>query len=557
MKTVVIAENRDDSTIEEEAENLQESKIEKQTKVSPKREHEYHKDCDDQDESGLRRVPGRIPAAVWLVSLASMCERFAYYAFLGPLQNYVQNRRGDPVRPGALGLGESKASMLVTIFLLISYVTPTLAAVVSDNYLGKFRTISISLVLYIVGIVVLLITSIPSLLARGSGIPGFVISILIVSMGTSGVKAALPPFLAEQCGAGKNEIKTTKKGERYVVDSDATREYAFNIYYWCVNIGAQSRIPATFIEKSVGFWLTFLMSAVSLVLSLLVFVGGKSMYLKEERQPSMLPKARQAFTIAARHGFKMDAAIPANTLERDHKTVPWNNGFIEELKIGLVACRAFIPFSIFILCQNQMSTNTVSQAGEMRTHGVPNDLLPNVNSITVIILMPIITHVLYPLLRRWNIAFPPITRIAVGFAFESLGMGYAAGIQGWIYSSGPCYTHPLACPASKNGTIANNVHIATQIPVYVLEGLSESFAFPASYEYAYTKAPKSMKSVLQSVLSLSFAAAAIIGLALSPTYHDPYLLAMYASLAGVMLLTTLIFIAVFWKYNKLEAGIRH
>jgi POT family proton-dependent oligopeptide transporter len=192
-----------------------------------------------------------------------------------------------------------------------------------------------------------------------------------------------------------------------------------------------------------------------------------------------------------------------------------------------------------------MSTNTVSQSGEMETHGVPNDLLPNVNSIAVILLMPVLTHLLYPSFRRWNIAFPPITRMAVGFGFEALGMGYAAGIQGWIYSSGPC-------PDSNNGMIPNNVNVVTQIPVYILQGLSESFAFPACYEYAYTKAPKSMKSIVQSILSLSFAGAAIIGLALSPTYHDPHLLVMYASLAGTMLLTTVIFALVFWKYNRTE-----
>jgi hypothetical protein len=61
-------------------------------------------------------------------------------------ENYVQNPSKDSLRPGALGLGESRASLFVTLFLLISYLTPTLAAVVSDNYLGKFRTITISLV---------------------------------------------------------------------------------------------------------------------------------------------------------------------------------------------------------------------------------------------------------------------------------------------------------------------------------------------------------------------------------------------------------------------------
>ena len=37
---------------------------------------------------------------------------------------------------------------------------------------------------------------------------------------------------AEQCGASENHIEETKTGERVIVDADATREYAFNIYYW-------------------------------------------------------------------------------------------------------------------------------------------------------------------------------------------------------------------------------------------------------------------------------------------------------------------------------------
>jgi POT family proton-dependent oligopeptide transporter len=59
---------------------------------------------------------------------------------------HVQNPPKDSLRPGALELGVSRASLFVTLFLLISYLTPTLAAVVSDNYLGKFKTIKCSLV---------------------------------------------------------------------------------------------------------------------------------------------------------------------------------------------------------------------------------------------------------------------------------------------------------------------------------------------------------------------------------------------------------------------------
>lgn len=188
----------------------------------------------------------------------------------------------------------------------------------------------------------------------------------------------------------------------------------------------------------------------------------------------------------------------------------------------------------------------------MQTYGVPNDLLPNINSITVLILLPVISYLLYPLLRRLRVTFSPINRMVLGFAFEVPAMAFAAGVQGMIYSSGPCYKQPRRCSASDNGLLPNTVNVAAQTPIYVLEGVSEAFTFPAMYEYAYTQAPESMKAVVQAILNLAFAFASVLGIAMSPTYHDPKLLIMYASLSGALFLTTVIFYILFRKYNKQE-----
>jgi POT family proton-dependent oligopeptide transporter len=127
-----------------------------------------------------------------------------------------------------------------------------------------------------------------------------------------------------------------------------------------------------------------------------------------------------------------------------------------------------------------MYTNTISQAASMETHGIPNDLLPNINTITIILLMPLFTYFLYPLLRHLSLPFRPLPRMAVGFFIEALGIGYTAGVQAWIYKSGPCYEYPRACAASKGGKVPNKVSIAAQVPIYVFQGMSETFAFPAS-----------------------------------------------------------------------------
>jgi POT family proton-dependent oligopeptide transporter len=42
---------------------------------------------------------------------------------------------------------------------------------------------------------------------------------------------------------------------------------------------------------------------------------------------------------------------------------------------------------------NQMSNNIVSQAGSMSTHGVPNDLLQNIDPIAIIIIIPLMDRI--------------------------------------------------------------------------------------------------------------------------------------------------------------------
>ena len=137
--------------------------------------------------------------------------------------------------------------------------------------------------------------------------------------------------------------------------------------------------------------------------------------------------------------------------------------------------------------------------------------------------------------------------MTVGFIIEAAAIAYVAGIQKLVYSRPPCYSYPRHCEASDGGKIPNDVHVLTQLPVYVLEGLGETFSNPAGYEYAYTKAPQSMKTVVQAAFQLSSAGGSALALALAPTYSDPKLLIMFSTLAGCMFLDACIFHVVFRK----------
>jgi len=71
----------------------------------------------------------------------------------------------------------------------------------------------------------------------------------------------------------------------------------------------------------------------------------------------------------------------------------------------------------------------------LELHGIPNDVLGNIDALTIIIFIPILNTCLYPLLQHSGIPFRPIARITVGFIFAALAMLYAAGVQHLIYIS--------------------------------------------------------------------------------------------------------------------------
>lgn len=157
----------------------------------------------------------------------------------------------------------------------------------------------------------------------------------------------------------------------------------------------------------------------------------------------------------------------------------------------------------------------------------------------------------YPLLRKVGTPFRPITRITMGFVFAALSMAYAAVVQHLIYSAGPCYTAPLACPAANN-TEPNHVHVAVQTPAYFFIGISEIFASITGLEYAFTKAPPSMKSFVMSIFLLQSAFGSALGIALAPTAKDPNLVWMYTGLCVATTMTAGIFWVLFKKYNASE-----
>lgn len=501
----------------------------------------------------LHKVGDRLPIATWLVALVELCERFTYYGLSGPFQNYMQIPRHGANQVGGLGLGQSSATALSYFFQFWCYVTPIPGAIVSDLWWGKYKTIFVSAIVYVVGNLILFVTSLPFSLDNGSsaGMGGLVTAMVIIGMGAGGIKSNVSPMIAEQYTITKPYVKTKKNGTRVIVDPNITIQTVFMIFYMCINFGSLSNIATTELEYNVDFWAAYLLPFCFFFVGIVALVIGKNFYIKKPPMGSVIPDAFKICWIAIRNKFDLEAAKPTVRRERGQQEPMWSDLFVDEVRRALIGCKVFIIYPIFWLDYGQMLNNFVSQAGQMNTHGLPNDIMQSVNSIAIVVFIPIVNKLVYPFLRKIGLPMRPVTRIFVGFMCSSLGMAYAAIIQHLIYSSGPCYELVLSdeCPA---GAVPNDIHVAIQTPAYVFTSFAEIFASITGLEYAYTKAPANMKSFIMSLFLVTNAFGSALGIALSPVAVNPKLQWMYVGLCGATVIAGVLFFITFRHLNERE-----
>lgn len=87
--------------------------------------------------------------------------------------------------------------------------------------------------IYICGLIILVATSTEASIKSGAAFGGLVTSMVIIGIGTGGIKANVSPMCAEQYQTTGTYIRTLKTGERVVVDQALTTQ---RIFMWYVSM---------------------------------------------------------------------------------------------------------------------------------------------------------------------------------------------------------------------------------------------------------------------------------------------------------------------------------
>jgi POT family proton-dependent oligopeptide transporter len=238
----------------------------------------------------------------------------------------------------------------------------------------------------------------------------------------------------------------------------------------------------------------------------------------------------------------------------------FDDNWVMEVRRGFHACSVFLWYPLYWLTYNQLNGNLTSQAATMALHGLPNDIMQNLDPLALIILIPIFAEFFYPFLARVGIKFTALKRITLGFFTGALSMVWACVLQYYIYKQSACGDHASdprpECPVSIN--------VWAQTGAYVLIAVSEIFASITGLEYAYTKAPKNMRSLVMAIFLFMNAFSAALGEAFVSLSADPLLVWNY----GVMGVLAFVGGTIFWfqyrsldaqeaDMNQLQAGVMH
>ncbi|PVU93844.1 hypothetical protein BB559_003151 [Furculomyces boomerangus] len=113
-------------------------------------EHGYLIDQLADFEFGIAE---KLPISAWLVVATELCERFSYY---GPSLMFTEYLREQ------LKVKKARSVSIVRGFIFFSYFNTLLGAFISDQWLGKYKTISIFACWYFTGTVLLAISALKS-----------------------------------------------------------------------------------------------------------------------------------------------------------------------------------------------------------------------------------------------------------------------------------------------------------------------------------------------------------------------------------------------------------
>ncbi|XP_020657253.3 solute carrier family 15 member 1 [Pogona vitticeps] len=367
------------------------------------------------------------PLSIFFIVINEFCERFSYYGMRAVLVLYFKF---------FLSWDDNLATAIYHTFVALCYLTPILGALIADSWLGKFMTIVSLSIVYTVGQAVLSIGSINDLMdGNRDGVPDDVkipiafsmIGLLLIALGTGGIKPCVAAF----------------GGDQFEDHQEKQRSRFFSIFYLAINAGSLISTIITPILREVEcgihtrqkcYPLAFGIPAILMALALLVFMAGSTMYKKVKPQGNIMVQVAQCITFAVRNRFRhRSKQYPKREHWLDWAREKYDKRLIVQTKMVLKVLFLYIPLPMFWALFDQQGSRWTLQAttmdGDFGPVQIQPDQMQTVNPILIVIMVPVVDAVIYPLIQKCRINFTPLRKMTVGMLLAALAFVVAAVIQ--------------------------------------------------------------------------------------------------------------------------------
>ncbi|CAH1793140.1 unnamed protein product [Owenia fusiformis] len=392
---------------------------------------------------GVKEYFDGYPKHVFFILGNEFCERFSFYGMKAILVIYMTRR---------LLIEDSQATAIYHAFNMLCYFTPIFGAILADGYLGKFKTILYISILYAIGNVVMAIT------ALWTNIPGPMIGLVLIGIGTGGIKPCVSAF----------------GGDQFRSDQVNQLTQFFSVFYFSINLGSLISMILTPIlrgdVKCFGgdcYPLAFGVPAALMIVAIVLFVVGYRWYTNIPPSGNVMVDMMGAVGRALKN--KCGGKFDKKDHWLDYAEDKYDHTFLNDVKAVFRVLLLFLPLPVFWALFDQQGSRWTLQAGTMNgdygAFKLKPDQIQALNPVLVILLIPVFESVIFPLLTKCKIPHRPLQRMSMGMFLAALSFTITGFVQLGIDNAKP---QPI--PGGKAEMTFVNAHFNCKMefrsPVY-------------------------------------------------------------------------------------------
>ncbi|GAB1602973.1 solute carrier family 15 member 4-like [Argonauta hians] len=356
-------------------------------------------------------MKSKFPSSIYHIVGNEVCERFSFYGMKAILTLYLTRH---------LLIEANTATAIFHAFNFLCYASPIAGAMIADGMLGKYKTILYISIIYCVGNIVMSLTAIPPAETAGP-----MIGLILIAMGTGGIKPCVAAFGGDQFNKGEEKLVQT----------------FFSIFYFMINVGSLlSTLLSPLIRANVTcfgedcYLLAFGIPAILMVIAILLFIAGTNKYKKLPPTGDLLSKVSGCIWYSIKQYFVLGRTNSRHPHWLDAGLDKYDPQFVEDVKIVLRVLLMFIPLPLFWALFDQQGSRWTLQAekmdGSLDYFGtIQPDQMQAINPILIILLIPLLETVIYPLLDYFNVPNRPLQRMVIGMAFATASFMVAGFLE--------------------------------------------------------------------------------------------------------------------------------